>query len=66
MTANAATRAVWKAIERRYALKKLVVDEVLIDRARPSISHDGTRSADAGGVIIVGEHIAKMWEATQQ
>jgi hypothetical protein len=31
MTADAATRAAWKAIQRLYALKKLVVDEVLID-----------------------------------
>jgi hypothetical protein len=46
MTADAATRAAWKAIERLYELKKLAVDEVLIDLPRPTLSREGVQSAD--------------------
>jgi hypothetical protein len=46
MTADAATRAAWQAIEKLYALKKLAVDEALLDLPRPKLSREGVQSAD--------------------
>jgi hypothetical protein len=45
MTADPATRAAWQAIEKLYVLKKLAVDEALIDLPRPKLSRDGVQSA---------------------
>jgi hypothetical protein len=46
MTADAATREAWKAIEKLYALKKLTVDKALCELPRPSLSRDGVQTAD--------------------